>query len=264
MIFVGDDWAEDHHDVYLMDEAGARLASRRLPEGLAGIRGLHELVAGHAEEPGQVVIGIETDRGLWVEALGAAGYQVLCGQPVGGRPLPRPPPRFGGEIRCRGRQTAGRSGAHRPAQPPPDRRRQRRRRGDQGAGPGASEPDLGAHPAHQHPALARCASTTRPRWRRSTTWPTAMPWRSWAALPPPPQGAHLSLIEDPVGAQTRWAATQHRHPRLQIQDGAAHRATRRPRRGHRRVRRDHPRRGRHHHRAEPPDQRPRGQLAAPF
>ena len=32
MIFVGDDWAEDHHDVYLMDEAGARLASRRLPE----------------------------------------------------------------------------------------------------------------------------------------------------------------------------------------------------------------------------------------
>ena len=39
MIFIGDDWAEDHHDVYLMDEAGRRLASRRLPEGLAGIRG---------------------------------------------------------------------------------------------------------------------------------------------------------------------------------------------------------------------------------
>ena len=44
MIFIGDDWAEDHHDVYLMDEAGRRLASRRLPEGLTGIRGLHELV----------------------------------------------------------------------------------------------------------------------------------------------------------------------------------------------------------------------------
>ena len=38
MIFVGDDWAEEHHDVYLMGEAGKRLASRRLPEGLAGIR----------------------------------------------------------------------------------------------------------------------------------------------------------------------------------------------------------------------------------
>ena len=41
MIFIGDDWAEDHHDVYLMDEAGQRLASRRLPEGLTGIRQLH-------------------------------------------------------------------------------------------------------------------------------------------------------------------------------------------------------------------------------
>ena len=38
MIFVGDDWAEDHHDVYLMDEVGKRLAARRLPEGLAGIQ----------------------------------------------------------------------------------------------------------------------------------------------------------------------------------------------------------------------------------
>ena len=35
MIFVGDDRAEEHHDVYLMDESGKRLASRRLPEGLA-------------------------------------------------------------------------------------------------------------------------------------------------------------------------------------------------------------------------------------
>jgi transposase len=82
MIFVGDDWAEDHHDVYVMDADGARLASRRLPEGLAGIRGFHELVAAHVEEPSQVVIGIETDRGLWVQALGAAGYQVFAVNPL--------------------------------------------------------------------------------------------------------------------------------------------------------------------------------------
>ena len=82
MIFVGDDWAEEHHDVYLMDQAGKRLASRRLPEGLAGIRQLHELIAGHAEEPDQVVIGIETDRGLWVTALSAAGYQVYAVNPL--------------------------------------------------------------------------------------------------------------------------------------------------------------------------------------
>ena len=75
MIFVGDDWAEDHHDIYLMDADGARLAARRLPEGLPSIGGFHELVAAHVEEPSQVAIGIETDRGLWVQALSAAGYR---------------------------------------------------------------------------------------------------------------------------------------------------------------------------------------------
>jgi transposase len=68
--------------VYLMDEAGQRLASRRLPEGLTGIGQLHELVAAHAEEPEQAVIGIETDRGLWVGALTAAGYQVYAINPL--------------------------------------------------------------------------------------------------------------------------------------------------------------------------------------
>jgi hypothetical protein len=37
MSFVGDDWAEDHHDVYIMTADGATLASRRLREGLTGI-----------------------------------------------------------------------------------------------------------------------------------------------------------------------------------------------------------------------------------
>jgi transposase len=82
MLFVGDDWAEDHHDVHLMDETGVQVARRRLPEGLAGIRGFHELVADHAEVPGEVVVGIETDRGLWVQALIAAGYQLYAINPL--------------------------------------------------------------------------------------------------------------------------------------------------------------------------------------
>ena len=65
-----------------MDEAGSRLTSRRLPEGLEGIRGFHDLVAGVVDEPAGVVVGIETDRGLWVEALVAAGYQVYGINPV--------------------------------------------------------------------------------------------------------------------------------------------------------------------------------------
>jgi transposase len=82
MIFVGDDWAEEHHDVYLLDESGRRLGSRRLPEGLTGVRQLHELIAAHAEDPDQVVVGIETDRGPWVGALTAAGYQVFAINPL--------------------------------------------------------------------------------------------------------------------------------------------------------------------------------------
>jgi len=82
MIFVGDDWAEDHHDVYVMDESGKRLAARRLPEGLAGIRQLHALIGEYVEDPDQVVIGIETDRGLWVDALTAAGYRLFAINPL--------------------------------------------------------------------------------------------------------------------------------------------------------------------------------------
>jgi transposase len=81
-IFVGDDWAEDHHDVHLMNDNGERLGARRLPEGLEGIRGFHELVAGFVDEPSEVIVGIETDRGLWVSALVGAGYQVYAINPL--------------------------------------------------------------------------------------------------------------------------------------------------------------------------------------
>ena len=81
MIFVGDDWAEAHHDVYVCDDAGTKLASKRLPEGVEGMAKLHDLVASHAAEPSDVVVGIETDRGLWVHALVEAGYVVYAINP---------------------------------------------------------------------------------------------------------------------------------------------------------------------------------------
>jgi hypothetical protein len=82
MIFVGVDWAEAHHDVHVMDEDAKRLGSGRLPEGVEGIARFHELVGAHAEDPGEVVIGIETDRGLFVAALIAAGYLVFAVNPM--------------------------------------------------------------------------------------------------------------------------------------------------------------------------------------
>ena len=80
-LYVGDDWSEDHHDIQLMNEAGEQLAARRLPEGVEGVATLHELIAQHASDPGEVVIGIETDRGPWVSALLAAGYRVYAINP---------------------------------------------------------------------------------------------------------------------------------------------------------------------------------------
>lgn len=92
VLFIGDDWAEDHHDVEIEDGGGRRLARARLPEGLEGIARLHALVAEHApadwaelspeEAAARVVVGIETDRGPWVTALCAAGYLVYAINPL--------------------------------------------------------------------------------------------------------------------------------------------------------------------------------------
>ena len=81
MIFVGNDWAEAHHDVYVMDEAGTRLGYRRLVEGLKGVAMFHEMIGEHTSEASEVVVGTETDRGLWVHALVGAGYQVYAINP---------------------------------------------------------------------------------------------------------------------------------------------------------------------------------------
>jgi Transposase/Transposase IS116/IS110/IS902 family len=82
MIFVGVDWAEAHHDVLVQDEDGKRLGGGRLPEGVEGIAGFHALVGGHVDDASEVVVGIETDRGLFVSALVAAGYGVFAVNPM--------------------------------------------------------------------------------------------------------------------------------------------------------------------------------------
>lgn len=92
MLCVGDDWAEGHHDIEIVDDAGKVLARRRLPEGLEGATRLHSLIATQMpddwvecdsdEVAGLVKVGIETDRGSWVAALVAAGYEVFAINPL--------------------------------------------------------------------------------------------------------------------------------------------------------------------------------------
>jgi Transposase/Transposase IS116/IS110/IS902 family len=85
LLFVGDDWAEDHHDVEIQDETGRRLVKATVPEGVTGITRFHELIGrflGEDADTAEVKIVTETDRGPWVAALIASGYQVYAINPL--------------------------------------------------------------------------------------------------------------------------------------------------------------------------------------
>jgi hypothetical protein len=82
VLFVGVDWAEDHHDVCVMAEDGTVLGKRRVPDSVAGVGELHALVAEHAADEDAVIVGIEVDRGLLVGSLVSAGYEVYAVNPM--------------------------------------------------------------------------------------------------------------------------------------------------------------------------------------
>jgi transposase len=82
-IFCGVDWAERHHDVAIVDDSGRLLAKRRITDDLVGFTALSALLADHVDAAGfvPVDIAIETDRGLLVAALRAAGHRVYAINP---------------------------------------------------------------------------------------------------------------------------------------------------------------------------------------
>jgi transposase len=82
-VFCGIDWAEDHHDIALVDRDGGLLARARVGDDAAGLARLLQLLAGHgdsAEDP--VPVAIETPRGLLVACLRATGRQVYPVNPM--------------------------------------------------------------------------------------------------------------------------------------------------------------------------------------
>jgi hypothetical protein len=60
----GNDWAEDHHDVEVQDQTGRRLGKARVPEGVVGIAGLHELMAGDSALVEGIKIAARTHQNL--------------------------------------------------------------------------------------------------------------------------------------------------------------------------------------------------------
>jgi len=76
VLLLGDDWAEDHHDVELMDVGGETLARARLPEGAAGMARLHAMIGAQ--------LGEDTDAGLrcFVASEEQAGRLCDGGSPI--------------------------------------------------------------------------------------------------------------------------------------------------------------------------------------
>ncbi|MGH7904930.1 MAG: IS110 family transposase [Candidatus Dormibacteraceae bacterium] len=81
-LMVGIDWSERWHDVCLMSEDGQVLAERRVGDSPAGLTQLQSLIAEHAADPAEVVIGIEKPDGLMVHALQAVGYTIYPINPL--------------------------------------------------------------------------------------------------------------------------------------------------------------------------------------
>ena len=82
-VYCGIDWAEDHHDIALVDRDGQLLARRRISDDAAGLATLLALLAEHGDTPDDPIpVAIETPRGLLVACLRATGRQVYPINPM--------------------------------------------------------------------------------------------------------------------------------------------------------------------------------------
>src|SRR3989338_5949158 len=78
MIYVGIDWADDHHDILITDDSAKTLEQFRIDHTCDGFALLHSHLVNHQTFPGLVLITIETSRGLLVHELLQKGYTVYA------------------------------------------------------------------------------------------------------------------------------------------------------------------------------------------
>ncbi len=76
MWYVGLDWADTHHDVEVLDEAGQRVGSRRFAHSHAGLHELHAFLLSIAPSLEELACLVETTHGLLITFLLEAGVPV--------------------------------------------------------------------------------------------------------------------------------------------------------------------------------------------
>jgi hypothetical protein len=81
-VSCGIDWAQDHHDVAVVDEHGAVICAERIGNDAAGLARLLEILVEHDPADRRLEVAIETSRGLLVAGLRAAGRTVFAINPL--------------------------------------------------------------------------------------------------------------------------------------------------------------------------------------
>ena len=82
-VFCGIDWAEDHHDVALVNADGELIAKQRISDDAAGFAALLHLLAEAGDSADDTIqVAIETSRGLLVACLRATGRKVFAINPM--------------------------------------------------------------------------------------------------------------------------------------------------------------------------------------
>lgn len=82
-VFCGIDWAEQHHDVALVDAESRLVAKRRIADSAAGIAELIAMLAEAGDtQADPIPVAIETPRGLLVAALRETSRRVYSINPM--------------------------------------------------------------------------------------------------------------------------------------------------------------------------------------
>jgi transposase len=76
VFFAGIDWADDHHDIAVLDQQGYLVNSTRVAHSPAGLAQLKAFLLDLAADPQQIPCFVETNHGLLISAILEAGFPV--------------------------------------------------------------------------------------------------------------------------------------------------------------------------------------------